>query len=242
MILMQHTQRDYDIRLEWGGYGIDCLGPDADVLVLIDTLSFTTCVDVVVSHGATVFPFVWRDQRAQQYAAQKQALLAVSRSMSSDGYSLSPASLINIPVNTRLVLPSPNGSTLTMQASQYCPVVAASLRNVGAVAQWLQRHYRRISIIPSGERWPDNSLRPAIEDWLVAGALVQQLTGKKSTEAHLAEISFSHCRDVAMAIRHCSSGVELIEAGYAQDVEIASAMNVSRCVPILQQDCFVHAG
>jgi 2-phosphosulfolactate phosphatase len=48
-------------------------------------------------------------------------------------YSLSPQSLASIPKGTRLVLPSPNGATLTL-ATEKTPTLAGCLRNYRAVA------------------------------------------------------------------------------------------------------------
>src|SRR4051812_27993829 len=105
------NQSQFDIRCEWGKRGVETLAPISDVVVIVDVLSFCTCVDIATTRGAIVFPFGWKDERAKAFAAEKQAHLALARG--ADGYSLSPASLLSIEAGTRLVLPSPNGSALT---------------------------------------------------------------------------------------------------------------------------------
>ena len=93
-------------------------------------------------------------------------------------WSLSPAALLRAPYTPRLVLPSPNGSTIAAAASGL--VLAACLRNASAVGRWLAAHgygtpSRPVLVVPAGERWPDGSLRPSLEDGLGAGAVIAAL-------------------------------------------------------------------
>ena len=81
-------QSEYQIRFEWGERGVAELAPISDFVVIVDVLSFSTCVDVASSRGATVFPFGWKDQRAEAYAAEHEAILAGRRGQGT--YSLSP--------------------------------------------------------------------------------------------------------------------------------------------------------
>jgi len=55
------------------------VGASADVLIIVDVLSFSTCVEVAVSRGARVFPYRWKDETAREYATQVGAELAVQR-------------------------------------------------------------------------------------------------------------------------------------------------------------------
>ena len=79
----------------------------------------------------------------------------------------------------RLVLPSPNGSTISAQlAATGATVLGVSLRNRHAAAAWLRRRGQpglRLAVIAAGERWPDGSPRPAVEDLWDAGALLDAL-------------------------------------------------------------------
>src|SRR5262249_30252535 len=112
-IRMTFDQSGFDVRCEWGENGVQHLAPDADVVVILDVLSFSTCVDIANSRGAIVFPYRWKDESAAAFAASVNAELAGVRRRG-DGYSLSPASLSDIPSGTRLALPSPNGSALSL--------------------------------------------------------------------------------------------------------------------------------
>jgi 2-phosphosulfolactate phosphatase len=226
-------QHGYMIRCEWGANGIAALGPESDVIVIVDVLSFSTCVDVAVGNAALVYPYRWKDESAERFAASIQAVLAHSRRNEPASYSLSPASLRAIPAGTRLVLPSPNGATLS-HATGSTPTLAGCLRNASIVAQTAQIIGGRISVIAAGERWPDGSLRPAIEDWIGAGAIIAHLTGTRSPEAEMAYQAFLAAQaDLTWYLTHCSSGRELIGRGFAEDIQIAAALNVSDCAPLL---------
>ena len=160
---MFYDQGEFDVRCEWGQRGVATLAPINDVVVIVDVLSFSTSVDIATSNGALIFPFRTKDASAVEYARLKRAELAGSRRQSAGQFTLSPTSLVNIPSNTRLVLPSLNGSTLTLSTGT-TPTLTSCLRNCQAVAEFVHRLGRSIAVIPAGERWEDGSLRPAIED------------------------------------------------------------------------------
>src|SRR4051794_3969764 len=124
---MYFDQGAYQVRCEWGLAGLTHLLPTSDVIIIVDVLSFSTCVDVAVGRGGVVYPYRFRDEGAVGYAESVGALLAESR-RNAAGYTLSPASLQTLPTGTRLVLPSPNGSTLTL-ATGGVPTFAGCLRN-----------------------------------------------------------------------------------------------------------------
>ena|SRR5437870_5424641 len=87
-----NDQLRFDVRCEWGLPGIRLVGASADVLIIVDVLSFSTCVEVAVSRGARVFPYRWKDETAREYATQVGAELAVQRGQTGR-FSLSPVSM-----------------------------------------------------------------------------------------------------------------------------------------------------
>ena len=116
-VVPAHVQAGFDVRCEWGLAGITELAPTSDVVIVVDVLSFTTCVQVATANGATVLPYRFRDDTASDFAASSGALLASSRD--GRGYSLSPASLLGIPAGTRLALPSPRREMARWQPTAF---------------------------------------------------------------------------------------------------------------------------
>ncbi len=233
-------QAQFDVRCAWGMPGVSHLAP-ADVIVIVDVLSFCTTVDVALGRGATILPYRWRDASAEGYARERDAELAQGRGQPGARYTLAPSSLTAAPAGLRLVLPSPNGSQLAFAAGATgAGVYAASLRNAAAVAHHLPLAGRRVNVIPAGERWPDGSLRPALEDLVGAGAVIAHLPGHRSPEAETAVAAFTgmapRLREVLL---DSTSGRELAERGFAEDVEIAACLDTSTVVAHLVDGVFV---
>lgn len=240
-------QSAYDVRLERGAAGLTALAEAGPTnVVVIDVLSFSTCVAVAVDRGARVWPYPGLAADAEAYASAQNAELAGHRGDPSASFSLSPASLASVRSDTRLVLPSPNGSELSFAAAGSCTVIAGCLLNRTAVARYLNDHPGSVALIAAGERWPDRSLRPCLEDFLGAGAIASRLEGGTlSPDARAAMLAYAGLEaDIAQAMESCSSGRELIDMGFATDVEMASQVDVIDSVPILVDRAFarVEAG
>lgn len=231
-----YDQSGFDLRCEWGPQGVEALAPTSDAVIIVDVLSFSTCVEIAVSRGAQVFPFRFKDERAAELAREKNAILATKRG-EPGGFSLSPGSLLNLPEGARLVLPSPNGATLSLLSGE-TPTLAGCLRNARAVARFAQNFGSKITVIPAGERWEtDGSLRPALEDLVGAGAILSHLSGARSPDAELAVAAYERANaDLPGFLRACASGRELTERGFPEDVELAAQENVSDAAPMLGAD------
>jgi 2-phosphosulfolactate phosphatase len=232
-------QSEFDVRFEWGLKGLEVLLPDSDVIIIVDVLSFSTCVDVVTARGSAVYPYRWKDETAHRYAEEVGAALAGGRNNSGDGFSLSPASFINKNLPGKLVLPSPNGSTLSL-ATDSKTNICGCLRNAEAVAKFARQTGGKIAVIAAGEQWPDGSLRPAFEDLLGAGAIISFLRGSLSPESQSALSVFNDAKDYYGQIKMCSSGKELIERGFEEDVKIAAQFNASQNVPVMEAGAYTR--
>ena len=229
---MIFNQQEYDIRCEWGLHGAQILAPICDAIVIVDVLSFTTAVSVAVNRGGVVFPYRWKDDSRIAYANEKNAILAGPRS--SGSYSLSPLSLSTVQSGQRIVLPSPNGSTISLSTGD-TPTYAGCLRNARAVAKAAMTHGHKIGVVPCGERWEsDVSLRIAFEDLIGAGAVISELAGSLSPEASAAVWAYRGVGGSLLdAIQRCSSGKELIARNHSEDVKISCQLNADNIAPFL---------
>lgn len=232
-------QSPFEIRCEWGGPALEYLRA-AEIVVIVDILPFSTCVEIAASRGALIFPYRWKDETATDFARKKEAESVGTRDRFSGRHSLAPPSLLKVEQGLRLVLPSPNGSSLSLRAKENgATVVAGCLRNAAAVGAGLQSQRKNVTVIPAGERWPDGSLRPAMEDLIGAGAIISHLESTLSPEARLAVATFHEFRDnLPEALRQSSSGRELVERGFPLDVKLAAELNISNVVPLLRGDHF----
>lgn len=236
---MSTVQPSARIRFEQGlGGGRAIADGDEVVVVVVDVLSFSTSVSVATDRGIEVIPVRWRDGRAAEAARRYGAVLAGPRDGS--GASLSPASIRRSEGITRLVLPSPNGATLSAELAASGSVVAGCLRNASAVAAMCTRHLQcsdaaSIAIVAAGERWSDDSLRPAWEDVWGAGAIVAAigLDELASPEALAAADAYRAAARRGLDLGGLTSGRELIEQGFLEDVAIAAEVDSSRSVPTL---------
>jgi 2-phosphosulfolactate phosphatase len=246
-------QDGFAYRFDWGVDGLHALAA-SDVVVIVDVLRFTTAVSAAIESGLVVLPYRWADDGAHAYAAEHGASLAGRRE---DGaLSLSPTDLLTAPSGIRLVLPSPNGSTLAFVARERgaAHVLAGSLRNATATAALARRlagPTGSVAVIAAGERWHDATgpLRPAVEDLIGAGAVLAALDPSGaitapccSPEALAARAAFAAARPrLHDVLVDTASGRELMQRGWADDVATAAALDVTDRVPVLRGDEFVAA-
>lgn len=245
-----YAQTAASVRFDWGLPGALAIADGAAVVVIVDVLSFTTALSVAADAGVEVFPYRFRDASAASFAAAKRAVLAVGRTEAGTaGVSLSPLSVRAataeggaLAERGRLVLPSPNGSAIARALSERgATVVGACLRNASAVALWVQRHAAGlpVAVVAAGERWPGDTLRPAVEDLWGAGAVIAVLGGTPSPEASAAVAAYrSVAGSLPAALSSCASGRELIADGHGDEIALAAELGTSVAVPVLQGECF----
>ncbi len=238
------SQGQSEIRLEWGISAVDYLAAEADCVIVVDVMSFSTCVSLAVDNGARIYPFPWKDRSALEYAATKGISTASSdRRFTGEGYSLSPKSLQHIRRGESLLLPSPNGSSVSFRARDAgSAVFSGCFRNMTATATAC-RHYDRILVIPCGEKWPDGSLRPAVEDYVAAGAIISA-TGRENcspeAQAAVAAWTFHQKTDLSL-LYECSSARELRMRGFAADVTLCLEPDVASSACQLYGDFYSTA-
>jgi 2-phosphosulfolactate phosphatase len=233
------SQSAFDVRCEWGPQGVAAL-QDCRTFIVVDVLSFSTCVAVAAARGVEVVPCRFKNREAADLADRLQASLAGPRGQR---YSLSPVSLASAPPGLLLVLPSPNGATVCLEAAARGRVLAGCLRNRFAVATRAIALGGPFGIVPAGERWSDGTLRPSFEDLVATGAIAARLPGTRSPEAAAAvavfEATSSHLKESLLS---CSSGRELVERGFSDDVLMAAELDVEAVAPELIDGKFTVVG
>jgi 2-phosphosulfolactate phosphatase len=240
-----HGQSQYQVRFDWGLEGAADIAAEADVIVVVDVLSFATTVDLAVGLGAGVVPV---DPEASVAAQASGATVAGRRGEA--GVTLSPASITaeTVAAGARIVLPSPNGSRVVAGLrDRGAQVVVASLRNRTAIAKWVleqqgdkgDRFY--VAIIAAGEQRADGTIRFAVEDLLGAGAVIDALADVGvdycSPEAAAAAAAFTGLRNATgHLIGASASGREMAGEGYRGDIDLAIDVDASSTVPVLDPD------
>jgi 2-phosphosulfolactate phosphatase len=231
-----------ELRLEWGPTGAKALAPECDVAVVVDVLTFSTTVTVAVDEGVQIKPYRWADGSAGEAARAAGATMAVPRAEAAVGdVSLSPATFRTVTGLSRVLLTSPNGSTICAALAEAgATVLVGCLRNRRAVAGHLRKRGGRILLVPAGERWPDNSLRPAIEDLWGAGGIAAALLDGSAPEVALSDEALAAAAAYALvesrigeALAASPSGQGLIDMGYLSDVAVAAELDTSQAVPTL---------
>jgi 2-phosphosulfolactate phosphatase len=244
------------IHFDWGIAGARAAHPGG-ALVVVDVLSFSTSTTIATGRGTAVYPHPWPSPDVEAFAAAHDAQWAVGRRKVSETHpwSLSPSQLAAAPSVERLVLPSPNGSTIAAMGTNRvlagsvlagC-LLAGCLRNATAVARWLADHgfgtaERPVTVIAAGEQWPGSELRPALEDLMGAAAIIAAFGAEhaRSPEASATEAVWpAHRRRADELLLGCYSGRELVERGYTADVALAAAHDAQTTVPVLTDGAFL---
>jgi 2-phosphosulfolactate phosphatase len=242
------SQEPYRCKLDWGVIGTQRTAQRGEVIVLVDTLSFSTTVAHAVSQGGIIYPCS-ETEEPRTLAEKIGGETAVMRAqVPAEGrYSLSPSTFDNLEPGAQVVLPSLNGATCSRYSSEAAYIFAGALVNAGAVARAVSKimtdSQLAVTVIACGEREkqpePHGDLRVAIEDYLGAGAILSNLRFSKSPEARLCEAAFTgskpHMREL---LWESVSGRELRNEGFERDVMFAGRLDVYDIAPILQNGAF----
>ena len=242
------SQEPYRCKLDWGPIGIERAARRGEIIVLVDTLSFSTCVAYIVSQRGIVYPCL-ETEDATKLAQEVDGVAAVGRLEVPEkgSYSLSPLTYDKLPEATRIILPSLNGGTCSQYAGDTTQMFAGALINASAVAEAVTRQMvdskSAVTVIACGEREkqpePHGDPRMAIEDYLGAGAIMAGLHFDKSPEAQVCETAFVGCRDrLETLVSESVSGRELRAEGFEADVDFAAQLDRLDVVPVLAESAF----
>jgi 2-phosphosulfolactate phosphatase len=119
--------------------------------------------------------------------------------------------------------------------------LAGCLRNASAVAAAARDLGGPVGVVAAAELRHDGSLRPAVEDLIGAGAVLNALGGHPSPEARAAVDAFLDAApDLPSVLAGCASGRELAARGLAADLRLAAEHDASRTVPRLEGGAFAQ--
>lgn len=212
-----------------------------DVLVLVDVLSFSTAVATGASRGVVFYPAGSR-RRAEALALEREAVASVPRKETRPGrYSLSPRSYLEAPPGLRVALRSPNGARMAILSKGAPAVLVAGIVNAsaagGAASAGAKAAGCGVTIVACGERSPETGRRRrfAAEDFLGAGAVAAAVDLPRTGEAETAVRAFEACRgDLEAVLLQTRSGLELVAAGFGEDVAWAARLDSIPGAPLLQ--------
>lgn len=243
-------QSPYECRIEWGKRGAREAAERGDITIIVDVLSFSSTVVSAVNKGAIIYPYppnldgkLYAKKLGAEYILGRKEAAIIGRP------TLSPVSFNEQHINQKYVLSSLNGAFCSWIATKVPALLIGSLLNFSAVAnvanQLREQTNANITVIPCGELWNEmreneDGLRPSIEDYLGAGAVLSVLNGTKSPEAEVCIGAFLHSKDrIKELLWECGSGRELRQKGFEEDVLHCSQMNFYNTVPVLLEECFV---
>lgn len=241
-------QSGFAVRFEWGPTGIQRAAQRGDIVIVVDVLRFSSAVTVAAGYGATLYPAPY-DQSAAAYA-ERLGLPLIHGGLASgdDAKSLSPSSFGPEDAGRRYVISSANGAACASYATGATAVIAGALLNADATAAgaWeLQASSAApITVIACGERWSaayatEDRLRPCVEDYLGAGAILAALGRDCSPEAEVCAASFlGSAARLERLLWECASSRELRERDQGADVQFCSRLNITAAVPIMRDGGF----
>jgi 2-phosphosulfolactate phosphatase len=135
-----------------------------------------------------------------------------------------------------LVLTTSNGTRALLQAAPADRILAAGFVNFSAVCEQLARDARPVHVVCAGDGG-----EPALEDALLAGALVEFLSEEGPVRlndgARLAWDCFAqHGRVLEGALEVSAGGARLKALGYDEDVRAAARVDAFALVPELRRE------
>jgi 2-phosphosulfolactate phosphatase len=246
------SQDPFKVKMEWGRRGAREAAERGDIVIIVDVLSFSSTVVAALNAGALIFPYP-PNLDGKKYASSIGAkyILGRAEAARTGNPTLSPVTFCEEHRNERYVLSSLNGAYCSWIASKVPALLIGSLLNASAVAEIANKLQQEtgvdITVVPCGEQWNDareneDRLRPSLEDYLGAGAILADLDGSKSPEAEVCYGAFKSSESrLRELVWDSGSGRELRERGYEDDVKFCSQLNVTGIIPLMKDGSFIEA-
>ncbi|TVY09126.1 2-phosphosulfolactate phosphatase [Paenibacillus cremeus] len=248
------NQSPYNCRMEWGSRGAREAAERGDITIIVDVLSFSSATVTALQYGAVLYPYPPPLEEAKQFAETigGELLLSRAEAAKTGARSLSPLCFTPADKGKKIVVCSLNGAACVSMAAHAYTVLVGCLLNASAAAQIANELQAAspnasITVVACGEQWDqpepgESNLRPGIEDYLGAGAILSMLNGSKSPEALVCIAAYETVRhQLDLLIWDCGSGRELRQRGFEADVTHATQLNTLDAVPQLRGDHFIDA-
>ena len=206
------------------------------VVVVIDVLRASTTIGHALESGARcVVPVASVDGAKVIAHDRTSSLLCGERGgVRPEGFVLgnSPFEYTNEIVSGKdCVFTSTNGTRALGMVDAAASVVVGSIRNIGAVCDWIRTSGRSVVIVCSGT---DGQV--SLEDCLCGGMFVNQLGFAASDGASMMYHAMKHAQEVFGSIRFAVESSfhakRLIDLGFGRDVAFACENAKSSVVPI----------
>ncbi len=222
----------------------ECVAPErflGGCAVVMDVLRATTTMVHALAAGCLSIRPCGNPDDARRLARELPGpvLLAGER----DGLPLPGFDLGNSPGHfttarcrgTTLVMSTTNGTRAVLHAAAAERVLIAAFVNLGAVGELLRRERRPLHVLCAGDLG-----NVALEDVLLAGAIVERVADEGTTLNDAARLAWAawrqHAHDAAAAFEAGAGGVRLRALGYDEDIRAAARVDAFADVPELFRD------
>jgi len=244
------------LKLDWGIDGVRFALKEGSIVVIVDTLRFSTAVTTAVAHGFTIYPVA--DRKSGEALARSLGAEMSGRPGEAK-YTISPLTYLNPQAGSlpEIVLYSPNGAACATLARDSDTVYIGCFLNARAVAGILSskavEQGRDVTVVAAGEQraietgerivYDKEAAYPvfAIEDYLASGAIISHTELGRSAEADLCAMAFHAAQDrIDDLLDRSFSGRYLIENGLEEDIIHAVRHDIYDVVPIVRHERIVR--
>lgn len=217
------------MQLEWGVEGIKSAVARKDNIVIIDQLRFSSAVVTATALGFTIEPTSDKTRKTESFSLSPTAFLGKSP--------------------RRVVIASPNGAYLSLNAKGEKQVVYGSILNAKAVAEWVDNLNENTTLLAAGEvdteereqfldeqeriKTRDNKIF-AFEDFIAAGAIAYFSKMNKSEYCTEAQSLYDEVKNILLdSIINTASHRYNEAKGKGNDTALCTQLNFYKVVPKL---------
>ncbi len=239
------------VKLDWDTEGLQFALREKNIIVIVDTLRFSSAVTTAIENGFTIYPISDREkgkELAKSIGAEMSGRSEIAR------YSLSPKSFLNPAEkdNKKVVLYSANGAVCASLIKEGNITYIGCFLNAKAVAEQVEKISKAknydVTIIAAGEK---RSIEKGetieyledkigfrkvfdVEDYLGCGAIISYINLSKTPEAKVCESAFkSSENELKQLLLESFSGRHLVQTKRKEDVEWSVQLNYYNVVPII---------